>query len=683
MISPSHGIVIIRVFQGGNLLQVKQFQAGQIVVGSQKDLQLQIQSPQVSLIHCVFEDRDGSWFVADLGSKSGTRLNGQNILDTPVQTGDRISIGDFELEFTLGTPKPITRGEGQAGHAIPVIPSGPPLVGQSLRGNPVFNFVPPTSATQLGVIPLKEKKGGPQVSPTQEKSKKKTRKTFAPRSKHTSIKDIVKPLKGSIVEVLVTWREQILSTHHFQKKGLYSIGSRPENDIPVPIMAGRLKRAPLVEISSAGVTVFILPESSGELVRGQSSQTFAELVASNRITRSEKGALIRLDQGELLIIDVGGGNSVCVRFVGETPQPLMAPFFDLTTSELTGIVLSVALVAVLSLYMFLYAPKKIDLADSGLNEPLRTAMVVITPPKPPPAAPSKDEPVIEPVKPPPPPQKTKVVLRPEEKKQEAKPKLTQAVSVSAKKDPGVAANPVPNRNRTGPRAQTSVKQGGAVKTTQAKASQMQSRSKDATKAGIFSTLGGGGAQNALAGSTTGAGELAGLSAVATGRSGLNEDRPGEGLGSAVKDTGRGGSGKALDGIAGGISTQGRGGGNSGYGTGGLGGKVGVKVVPGGDGESFSGTIDKEAIRRVIMNNLRAIKACYERELNKTPDLVGKVDIEFDIGEKGIVLRAASRNNELGSTAVASCLVSRLKTWRFPEPPTNQVVTVVYPFVFSN
>ncbi|MFT2612731.1 AgmX/PglI C-terminal domain-containing protein, partial [Escherichia coli] len=74
-----------------------------------------------------------------------------------------------------------------------------------------------------------------------------------------------------------------------------------------------------------------------------------------------------------------------------------------------------------------------------------------------------------------------------------------------------------------------------------------------------------------------------------------------------------------------------------------------------------------------------IRSCYERELNKTPDLVGKLTVEFDIGEKGVVLRAAVKINELGNRAVGECLTARLKTWRFPEPPTNEVVTVAYPF----
>lgn len=394
--------------------------------------------------------------------------------------------------------------------------------------------------------------------------------------------------------------------------------------------------------------------------------------------------MIALEQGELVKMDVGEGISIIIRYVGEAPKPLMAPFLDLTTSEVTGVVLAMALVSVLWLYMYLYMPAKPIAPEAALDEPLRTAVMIVKPTPVPPLPPPVPVPVVkETPQPQPTPPPVVVKSTPSPVKQVVKPKETRSQSVVAKKDPGVSANAAPTRNKTGPRTQTSVKQGGSVKTTDAKAAQMQSKSKDASKAGIFSTFGGGGANNKLAGQTTGSGELAGMSANSTGKSGMNENRNGDGLGSTVKDTGVGGNGKALDGIAGGISTQGRGGGNSGYGTAALGGRVGVKVVPGGEGEAFSGTIDKEAIRRVIRANERIIRTCYERELNRTPDLVGKLTIEFDIGEKGVVLRAAVKVNELGNRAVADCLTSRLKTWRFPEPPTNEVVTVAYPFAFSN
>lgn len=749
MSSPTKQPIVLRVHKNGALIGVKQFLDSQIVMGRQSDLQLPLEGESVAVIHCAIENRDGQWYIADLGSESGTKKNQETILDSAIQSGDTIEIGDYKIEFYIGIPKPkappveVPPAEVKAPIApavvtqtvnvIPAEPTQPVLTPppvKPLTPPPVVTAPPPTTPplTRAPLFPPTTTSdaspiSGPvstaskpaefsrpvdrptvdiisgsgsletvaarpiraSVRPGNGHKKKKGRKTFAPPSRYQNVKEFVKPTKGSVVEVMVAWRERVIATYSFSEKKVITIGSKPSCDVPVPVMGSRLRSAPIVKVDQPA-TVYILPESTGELVRGQNSQPFAELSRTGRIGRDGELSTLVLEQGELVKMDVGEGISIIIRYVSEAPKPLMAPLFDLTTSEVTGVVLAMALVAVLSLYMYLYSPTKELPPEAGLDEPLRTAVMLVKPtPIPPPPPPVEQTKVVEiPATPVPTPPPQVVRSTPSPVKTEVKQKQTQAqVLTQVKKNPGQAANAAPNKNKTGPRTQTSVKQGGAVKTTDQKASQMQSKPKDVSKAGIFSTFGGGGAQNTLAGQTTGSGELAGMSATATGRSGFNENRPGEGLGSATKDTGQGGTGKSLEGIVGGIKTEGRGGGNAGYGTGGLGGRVGVKVVPGGEGESFSGTIDREAIRRVILANYRVIKTCYEKELNRTPDLVGKLVIEWDIGEKGAVLRTAVQRNELGNKAVADCLMGRLRMWRFPEPPTNEVVTVAYPFVFSN
>jgi hypothetical protein len=260
---------------------------------------------------------------------------------------------------------------------------------------------------------------------------------------------------------------------------------------------------------------------------------------------------------------------------------------------------------------------------------------------------------------------------------------TSTAVANAPGDPGKSANLAPTKIKDGPIKPGSVKKGGSIKTSDQANSQMQSKNRDMSKSGVFSVFGSGGANNEIAQSTTGAGELAGMAGAATGRTGYNENRAGNGLG-GLKDVGRGGTGKALEGIAGGVGTTGRGSGNSGYGTGGLGSRQGVKIVTGGGDEQLPTSIDKEAIRRVIKANLATIRTCYERQLNKNKDLFGKLVLSWVIGEQGRVVSVKTKSNELGSAEVASCIMNNLRTWRFPEPPTNQVVEVeAYPFFFSN
>ena len=180
---------------------------------------------------------------------------------------------------------------------------------------------------------------------------------------------------------------------------------------------------------------------------------------------------------------------------------------------------------------------------------------------------------------------------------------------------------------------------------------------------------------------SGSGNLAGAAGQATGTGGQAALGAGNTPGTGLKDIGAGGEGTATYGIAG-VSTKGRGGGVSGYGTGGLGAKGRATVVPGGEGETFSGSIDREAIRRVIRENQRQIQACYEKTLNKNPNLYGKVILEWVIVANGRVSSARVSSSTLKNSEVEQCILSRLRTWKFPEPPPDQEAVVSYPFLFN-
>ncbi|MEO0336811.1 MAG: AgmX/PglI C-terminal domain-containing protein, partial [Pseudomonadota bacterium] len=208
------------------------------------------------------------------------------------------------------------------------------------------------------------------------------------------------------------------------------------------------------------------------------------------------------------------------------------------------------------------------------------------------------------------------------------------------------------------------------------------RKPDPTKVGLLSVFGSKGGQKKLDKAFSGSGELMGMADQATGYAGDNENRAGDTLGTKIKDTGAGGKGQQAVGIAG-VGTKGKGTGGYGLGTGGIGTKGQVEINVGGQAAEFVGSMDREAIRRVILNNKRAIRSCYERELQRRPNMYGKLVLQWNIEEKGKVTEAKVKSNSLGSNKVASCIISRLRTWRFPEPPPGTIGQVSYPFVFTS
>src|SRR5690349_5992339 len=99
-------LLFLRVYKNGELLAVKQLPDDQVVFGQSPDVSLALDGPGVGLVHAMIENRNGQHFLCDLGTEGGTKLNGQNILDHVLTSGDVIEIGPFRIEFHIGLPKP-------------------------------------------------------------------------------------------------------------------------------------------------------------------------------------------------------------------------------------------------------------------------------------------------------------------------------------------------------------------------------------------------------------------------------------------------------------------------------------------------------------------------------------------------------------------------------------------------
>lgn len=135
----------------------------------------------------------------------------------------------------------------------------------------------------------------------------------------------------------------------------------------------------------------------------------------------------------------------------------------------------------------------------------------------------------------------------------------------------------------------------------------------------------------------------------------------------------GGSGKSAS--IGGLATKGGG-------KVGLGGKKEKRVgTAKASAPSVDGKLDPSAIARVVRSRMRMVQDCYERELKRNPELAGKIEVEFTIGTSGRITDAWVITNTMGSETVGSCIVGRLRRWRFPRPDGGSV-TVSFPFIFT-
>ena len=83
----------------GNKLETVRL-AGQINIGRGDACQVQVPDTYVSTFHARIFDKDGSWFVEDLGSTNGTYLNRRKVTaPAELRSGDRLRVGKTTVEL--------------------------------------------------------------------------------------------------------------------------------------------------------------------------------------------------------------------------------------------------------------------------------------------------------------------------------------------------------------------------------------------------------------------------------------------------------------------------------------------------------------------------------------------------------------------------------------------------------
>lgn len=85
-----------------------------VLIGRDPDANIHLSSGTVSHKHCRLRASGDRLRVCDLGSRNGTRLNGERLKENEaadVQLGDRLTIGEFEVEVVRYPPRVMVRSD--------------------------------------------------------------------------------------------------------------------------------------------------------------------------------------------------------------------------------------------------------------------------------------------------------------------------------------------------------------------------------------------------------------------------------------------------------------------------------------------------------------------------------------------------------------------------------------------
>lgn len=455
------------------------------------------------------------------------------------------------------------------------------------------------------------------------------------RNSTPSIFEVIGPGKGGQLEVLITWNERILQVCHYPIGPKVSVGINANINLPLGTLVRNFN---LLEFKR-GETFVHLPF--------EANNTILKTGFKHEQLKSE---YYLLKQNEVVFISFANNIHLAVRFSPLLEKRVLNPPMLFSSAEYTAMLCALILTTLSGLIVSVKSPKTKKPEDPVI----RIAGILFE--KPPIRVETLEPiPVIE---------EEPVMLEPIEVKQ--------IIPEQPKPEP-VAV--LPKR----PMKIKKTKDQAIVKITKDDTAHAQSLEVDPTKMGLMSVLSSDGIRKKMDQAYNGAGELIGSGESATGSSGFNHNKSGFDLGQKLKNIGSGGESAATVGISqvkNKTVIQGH--------TVALGEREQTGIVVGGE-ESFSGTIDREAVRKAVRSHLPAIKYCFERQYKKNSNLQGKIVVAWEIHATGIAQKArvVSDASTMNNSVVENCVRSIIETIRFPEPPEGAVVEVTgFPFVFS-
>ncbi len=624
-----------------------------VKIGKLASSHLRIDDENVSRMHAVIEVNGDGVHVIDLGSATGTIVNGRKVNKTKLESGDTLELGGARVTIDIAA--------SAAARVAPVAAAAPEVARPAasfatvspapVLPNPFAAPVAPIAAAP--VLPSEETASGEEIE-------------YGIAASGPAVNPADVETMAIAAEVVILWGDRsVLHVAHLSPPRAFTIGEPGQRETPDFVAPGLLsggERMPLTVEVGGNVGVVIPPGATGEVRVGEVVQTIDTLRAAGKLAPCALLAGAEqyvMPAGAVATIRLQGFTFVTrattagKRVGGESETSFRAQLW-------TGLSLAVHSAFLL---MFYFLPPSASALSLDLVRPDdRLVQYLMTPDE------TVDEPVPDWVEP----------------------------SASTETEGGTGtAHDGESGSMGDEHAQHTTSQYGiqgpednehpVMARERAREDARQAASAFGTllsQAGAFSSpTSPYGAERAL-----GSDPLSALGALMGDQTGANFGFGGLG----PSGTGRGGGGTGLGTIGvGHLGTIGHGAGTgSGHGYG-----DGVGGFHGGPTErvphitsletEVHGSLSREVIRRTIRRHINEVRFCYEQELSQRPDLAGRVTVSFIIGSTGAVASSGLQSTTLDNSVVESCIVQAVHRWTFPAPDGGGVVGVNYPFVLDS
>lgn len=616
-------LLSVQISRGGQALGVCQFDSDAqrtLKIGRLPNAQIKLEDPKVARIHAIIEISGADVSFVDMGSTVGSMVNGQRATKLKLQSGDSITVGDTLLVLTFGAEVL------KVAEAVAAIPAAQ-----------VASVVAPTLTAPAAetVVPR-----APWISAS------------SPNRGYTSGLEPEGEISASncYLELRCYWGDALMGMYHYRRPKKITLGEAKKTNIFIASEGLPSTSFPLIRYIDDEYILTYTSDMTGEIEMGAKTYALADLHGLRMASSDESlphsfQVALPLDARGVLHF---GGATIGLRFVPPPERVIGGPFsqFDSAFANTSIVSLFVHLAAIITLLVFPYDADalRVDL----FKQPDRFASLILEAPK----ETKSNKEMLDKIK--------KSVEEDQKKMAEATPKDD---NVKAKKDLLKTAKPL---NKNAPSA--------APRTEAEKRADVAKRFSSllADSAGAGNILGGAGG-GSLAGTLHNVIGTAGAGSATAGLAGLGIRGSAPALGGGI-GTSRG---------VGGIGTTGRlGGGGLAYGSAvGIGEKHDRNIVN-IETPEVMGALPADVIKKVINDNKAQVRYCYEFELQRNQNLEGRVAMRWIIGADGSVTEVSVKESTLKNIGVESCLMGKIKGWKFPAPAGGGVVEVNYPFVFK-
>lgn len=611
-----------------------------IVVGASDSADLQIRGEGVADIHCLIEDLGGKYKIYSLSPNSKVHVNGEEVVAAAISINDKIQLGEAQFAFDeVSGELPPETPLGIKKKRLPKAPQGtstkvPPSA-------PDIATSPATAIVYDENYPLSKIEGAQFSEYIFEDAE--------------NIEPIFKyDVSKKAAEVIVLFKDKIISVDYIpDENGIYKLSgvSNSLKDIEFPYL-GKEEKIPFIEIKNKEIFVNSVP--------GFKQKSFSE--------SGQTGDNVLLSKEDILLFDK---EDIKIFVKGDEAPPIVksAPILRKDPEFKKYLILCLILV-----FAFISGVSLIEVDEEIEKEkvPERIARILYKPKQL--RVTKKHDPIVKKskkqnkVKSP---SKQKVATKEQPKKiQKSKGDSTaKKVGLVKKGKPAKSTNKRKTVNKTPKRVAKA--KGGSTR----RKSTVKKVTKNPNYKGRVDTYKSVDFNSSISSLMAKGGALS----QAAAKGGVSESY--EDTSNTISSSGNTSIKRAtVNNNPGSLTGATKGKLAKSFGTDGVTSKKEVFTAGIPERTIILGTMDRNDVLRILLENVPQFRYCYQKELDvRQAGISGILGLKFLIGPSGHVMRASVTSGENLPARVRGCMISHLKTIIFPRPKGGGSVEINTPF----